>query len=134
MKTALLICAAVVTLQGCGFESGQQPVPGPDAETVKLVLYYSDGDFDTKGVGEMVLISTGEILHVKRNRIRPSSRYIVNDMDKLDTPPQAGFVALKLDRKNGIACLENKCATLYAICPPMKKMQRGEKCVSFTRK
>lgn len=81
-----------------------------------------------------MLISTGEILHVKRNRIRPSSRYIVNDIDQLDTPPQAGFVALTLDRKYGIACLENKCATLYAICPPMKKMQRGEKCVSFTRK
>lgn len=46
MKTALLICAAVATLQGCGFELGPQPVPGPDAETVKLVLYYSDGDFE----------------------------------------------------------------------------------------
>jgi hypothetical protein len=134
MKFILLLCLTVILLPGCGFDFGTQPVPGPDAETVKLVLYYSDGEFDTKGVGEMMLISTSEILHVKRNRIRPDSRYIVHDFNKFEAPPQDGFVALKLDRKNGIACLANKCTELYAICPSMKEMRRGEKCVSFSRK
>ena len=129
---------AFVLLQIFGIELGSRPAPGPQTETVHLVLYYSDGDFDGKGVGELILIDTGEVLHVKRNRIRPDSKYIISDYNKGFQPaqlgpPQIGFLPLKLDRKNGIACLEEKCTTLYAIVPMESKIRLGEKSVSYSR-
>lgn len=129
---------AFVMLQIFGIEFGPRPVPGPQTETVHLVLYYSDGDFDLKGVGEMILIDTGEVLQVKRNRIRPDPKYIVDDWNKgfllaMEGPPQSGVLPLNLDRQNGIACLQKKCTTLYAICPMEAKLNKGEKCASFAR-
>lgn len=129
---------AFVLLQIFGIEIGPRPVPGPQTETVHLVLYYSDGDFDWKAVGEMILIDTGEVLQVKRNRIRPDPKYIVNDYNNGFQPaqlgpPQIGLLPLKLDRKNGIACLQEKCTTLYAIVPMESKIRQGEKSVSYSR-
>lgn len=125
-------------LSNLGVDFGPPPVPGPQTEIVQLVLYYSDGDFDWKGVGEMILINSGETLQVKRNRIRPEAKYIVNDWNKgflpvLQGSPQVGYVQLKLDRENGIVCLQEKCTTLYAICPMDAKLNKGEKCASFAR-
>ena len=129
---------AFVLLQSFGIEIGPRPAPGPQTETVHLVLYYSDGDFDWKAVGEMILIDTGEVLQVKRNRIRPDPKYIVDDWNKgfrsaMEGPPQSGVLPLKLDRQNGIACLQEKCTTLYAIIPMEAKIRLGEKSVSYFR-
>lgn len=129
---------AFVLLQIFGIEIGPRPVPGPQTETVQIVLYYSDGDFDGKAVGEMILIDTGEVLHVKRNRIRPDPKYIINQYNNSFRlaqlgPPQIGVVPLKLDRKNGIACLQEKCTTLYAIVPMESKIRLGEKGVTYSR-
>ena len=123
-------------LSNLGVDFGPPPVPGPETETVTIVSYYSDGEFDFKAAGEWVLINTGEQLQVKRNRIRPKRELIVNDWNNrylplIEGPPQPGSVPLILDRRNGIACLERKCTTLYAICPHRLKLKFGEKCATY---
>lgn len=127
-----------VLLSGCG-PKAEQPVLGPQAETVKLVLYYSDGDADWKTVGETILLSTGETIKVERNVIRPGASLIVKDWNRefypvLAGPPQPGTVEIRLDRTSGVACLANKCSRLYAICPPESLLSEASKCKSFTLK
>ena len=135
MSKLLLLLISVVLGYGCSSDKDIQPVPGSDAEIVRLVVYFSDGDFDGKSVGEWALVDTGEALQVKRNQIRPIPALIVSDWSQYErlraSPPQPGHIEMRLDRVKGIACLPDRCAYLYAICPPRSKILAGEKCKTF---
>ena len=138
MSKLLLLLISVVLGYGCSSDKDIQPVPGSDAEIVRLVVYFSDGEFDGKRVGEWALIDSGESLQVQRNRIRPASALIVGDWGQfaalLAMPPTRGSVDLKLDRVRGIACLQSRCAYLYSICPHESALSAGQKCMSFSVK
>lgn len=112
---------------------------GPNSEKVQLVLYYSDGDFDGKSVGEWMLIQTGETLKVERNTIRPDSALIVQDWNKeflpvMEGPPLAGTTEVKLNRSTGVACLGVRCAHLYWICPHSSELNKSNPCKTFNFK
>ncbi len=134
-----LVSTLLVLLQGCG-AGGQSPLAlGPDADKVRLVMYYSDGDNDWKTVGETMLIHTGETIKVKRNAIRPDPSLITNDWNNkflplMDSLPQSGGVELRLDRSKGVACLALRCATVYDICPRLNELKQGKRCQSFATK
>lgn len=136
LHRGVLICSALLALQGCKSQADEPAILEQNAERVSLVLYRSDGDFDWKTVGEWILIDSGEQLQVRRNRIRPDSKFIVQEWDeknlKIEQSKQMGKTPLKLDRKNGIVCNETRCATLYAICPTQLEMKYGKKCVTFS--
>ena len=135
MSKLLLLLISVVLGYGCSSDKDIQPVPGSDAEIVRLVVYFSDGDCDGKSVGEWALVDTGEALQVKRNQIRPIPALIVSDWSQYErlraSPPQPGHIEMRLDRVKGIACLPDRCAYLYVICPPRSKILAGEKCKTF---
>lgn len=128
----------LMALQSCRLQTNEITIPDENAENVKLVLYYSNGDFDWKTVGEWMLIESGERLQVQRNKIRPEKQFITSEWSddfirNLEKSPQQGQVPLRLDRKNGIVCMANRCATLYAICPRRTEMRQGKKCATFNR-
>lgn len=133
-----VVFASTTILANLGVDFGPPPTAGPEAETVNLLRYNSDGDFDFKGRGEWILIDTGEYLQVMRNRIRPKREMIENDRNFLSRTspilPWAEPMPLLLDRKQGVACLGKTCAIVYAICPPSSKMAVGEKCRTFDHK
>ena len=138
-KTMVLGLLGTMLLVGCTDWGKKQPSVGADAETVQLVLYYSDGDRDFKTIGETMLISTGETLKVDRNVIRPSADLITGDWNNkflpaIEAPPTPGSINLRLDRKKGVVCLAGRCSDLYYICPPESEKRAGGKCVSFARK
>jgi len=125
-------------LQAC--TKDQAPVLSGQSslESVSLVLYYSDGDFDFKTVGEMALLNTAEIVTVHRNFIRPGPALMTSDwntkfLPAISAPPTNGFLALKLDRLNGILCDGERCAFVHAICPPLVALQTGAKCHSYPK-
>ena len=127
---------ALLMFQGCTAKSDSPPALGADAEKVQLVLYYSDGDWDGKTVGETMLIHTGETIKVKRNTIRPDQSLITNDWNNkflplMEGPPRPGEVELRLDRDQGVACLLSRCAKIYDVCPRLTELKRGKRCKSF---
>ena len=74
------IALSFLLLIGCTGEI--PPAVGPDAETVKLVLFYSDGDQDWKSVGNWALIDTGELLQVRRRSIQPDPNLVTADWNR----------------------------------------------------
>jgi len=134
----VLLVGSTLLLQSCGLQWDTPAIANENSENVKLVLYLSDGDSDWKSVGESMLIDSGELLHVRRNKVRPDAQLITNDWNevfqtafKKSTHP--GKIPLRLDRKNGVVCNANRCATLYLICPSWSDMNLSEKkCVSFS--
>ena len=138
MTKILLLCTTAAILQGCNFEPETPPALGSKAETLRLVTYYSDGDFEYKSVGEWILLDTGESLQIKRNRIRPAANLIVNDWSQYEKlragPALPGYADVKIDRLNGVACLDSRCTHLYAICPPRSAITAGQVCKTFNKK
>lgn len=127
-----------LTLAGCTWWD-DPPTVGPDAEKVRLVMFFSDGDWDGKSVGNWALIDSGETLHVKRRTIRPESSITTSDWNNTflpmgEKPPQIGHYEMLLDRKRGVVCLKEKCGWLYAICPHFNETKFGKKCASYTVK
>jgi len=134
----LLVGSTLLLLQSCGWQRNTPTITNENAENVKLVLYYSDGDIDWKSYGETILIDSGELLTVRRNQIRPSEQLLTNNwtdvfLPELEKPSHIGKLPLRLDRKNGIVCNAAHCTTLYSICPTWSEMGQGtKKCVSFS--
>jgi hypothetical protein len=140
LKVKLLtIHGVLLLLSSCGWQSAAPTISKENAEDVKLVLYLSSGDSDWKSVGENILIDTGELLHVQRNKVRPDPQYMTDDgntvfQNAVRNALHVGKVPLKLDRKNGVVCNAARCATLYSICPNWADTERTEKkCTSFDR-
>lgn len=135
----LLYGSALLLLQSCGWQLNTPTISEENVENVNLVAYLSDGDFDWKNVGEVILIESGEHLQVRRNQIRPDPQFITRRWDdnfflELEKSSPVGKVPLKLDRKNGVVCNATHCTTLYSICPSWSEMGQGKKkCVSFPR-
>ena len=140
MKTVAIIPLLLLgILQACTNEKAPMPNGQSAFESVSLVLYYSDGDFDLKTVGEMALLNTAELVTVHRNVIRPSPALMTSDwntkfLPAIDAPPTNGLLALKLDRQSGILCDGDRCAYLHAICPPQVTRQAGAKCHSYPKR
>jgi len=134
----LLVGSTLLLLQSCGWQWDTPTIADENAENVKLVLYYSDGDIDWKSYGEMILIDSGELLTVRRDQIRPSEQLLTTNwtdvfLPELEKPFHIGKLPLRLDRKNGIVCNATHCTTLYSICPTWSEMGQGKKkCVSFS--
>lgn len=80
--TFSLLCAILV-FQSCGWQSKDPVIAEENVENVELVLYLSDGDSDWKSVGETILIDSGELLHVRRNKVRPDAQLITNDWNNV---------------------------------------------------
>nr|CBA28215.1 hypothetical protein Csp_A06160 [Curvibacter putative symbiont of Hydra magnipapillata] len=59
----------IFELSACNFNLEKSPQLGAVIEDVNLVLYFSDGDFDWKGVGDWVLIDSGETLQIDRKKL-----------------------------------------------------------------
>jgi len=140
LKTkALIVLSAILLLSSCGWQSETPVIAQENTENVKLVLYLSDGDSDWKSVGETMLIDSGEILHVQRNKVRPDAKLITNDWNSVFQTAfkkltHLGITPFRLDRKNGVVCTDSRCAKLYSICPSWADTSLGEKkCVSFSR-
>lgn len=135
----LIIWAVFLLLPSCGWQYETPSIAKENAENVKLVLYLSSSDSDWKSVGEDMLIDTGELLHVQKNKVRPETQYMTEDgnvvfQNAVKSAFHAGKVALRLDRKNGVVCNANQCALLYSICPNWTDKNRTEKkCTSFSR-
>jgi len=138
-KLGLKFLGAVIFLHSCGWQFDTPTIEEKNAENVKLIAYLSDGNIDWKNVGELIVLESGEILHVRRNQIRPEPHRIVREWDdkffkNLETTPPTDTVPLRLDRTNGVICNDTNCTTLYAICPSWAEMHKGQKrCVSFSR-
>ena len=140
MKTVTILSLVLFgLLQAC--TKNKAPVPSGQSsfESVSLVLYYSDGDFDFKTVGEMALLNSAEIVTVHRNVIRPGPALLTSDwntkfLPAISAPPTNGFLPLKLDRLNGVMCDGERCAYVHSICPPLVSLQTGAKCHSFPKR
>lgn len=128
------IASSVLLLFGCTGDA--PPTVGPDAEVVKLVMFYSDGDWDWKRVGNWALINTGELLQVQRRTIQPSANLVTGEWNNrflpaVEAPPQQGTSEMRLDRAKGVLCLGGKCGALYSICPHPTQQRNGKKCTNF---
>jgi len=140
MKTSAILSLVLLGLvQACTKEQAPGPAGQPPMESVTLVLYYSDGDFDLKTTGEMALLNTGELVTVQRRVIRPGEALTTGDWNNKflaarNAPPTKGTLELKLDREKGLLCNREKCAYVYSICPPIGLRQAGEKCHSYQMK
>lgn len=137
-KKACAFLCVLLLLQSCGWQSETLSISAENAENVNMVAYLSDGDFDWKNVGEVILIESGEHLQVKRNQIRPDAQFITRRWDdkffeNLEKTPPDRKIPLQLDRKNGVVCSANRCTTLYSLCPRWAEMRQGKKCVSYRR-
>jgi len=139
LRLIFFLCVVTVALWGCNGGKEAASKLGPNPEKVQLVLYYSDGDFDWKTVGEWMLIQTGETLKVERNTIRPDAALIVQDWNReflpvIDGPPRVGAIEMKLNRSTGVACLAERCGHLYTICPHSSVLNKTNLCQTFTVK
>jgi hypothetical protein len=137
VATRLLILVGI--LQACTGDQAPAPDPQQPMESVSLVLYYSDGDFDLKITGEMALLNTGELVTVQRNVIRPDGALLTGDwngkfLTALNAPPSGGTLELKLNRTSGLLCNRDRCAYIYAICPALVLRKAEAKCQSYQRK
>lgn len=138
-KVANLSLCLVGFLLACTGKQAPMSSARTALESVSLILYYSDGDFDLKTTGEMVLLNTGELLTIQRNVIRPDAALMTSDwnnkfLDAIGAPPTEGSLSLKLDRANGILCNREVCAWVYAICPHFVSLKAGAKCQSYSKK
>ena len=140
MNVKLIQCifgAALVQLVlGCTGSNDRPAALGPETEKVRLVIYFSDGDWDGKSVGNWALINTGETLQIKRRSIRPDPKLVTSDWTTKFRPasegqPQPGSAEMRLDRKQGVLCLGDECGFLYAICPSHLELSKGMKCQVF---
>ncbi len=107
-------------------------------ESVTLVLYYSDGDFDLKTTGEIALLNTGELVTIQRNVIRPGAALMTSDWNNnfliaINAPATEGSLSLKLNRSKGKLCDGKICAWVYAICPHFASLKAGAKCHSYPK-
>ncbi|MDT7520617.1 hypothetical protein RAE19_18295 [Rhodoferax sp. TBRC 17660] len=139
MVNTLVICAVIFGLSACNFNSEESPQVGAAVEDVQLVLYFSDGDFDWKGVGDWVLINSGETLQIDRKKITPAQELVTDNWNDVFLPARKSPLLgksekMQLDRLNGIACLKEQCAFLYAVCPKHEQLARGEKCTTYSFK
>jgi hypothetical protein len=137
VATRLLILVGI--LQACTGDQAPAPDPQQPMESVSLVLYYSDGDFDVKTTGEKALLNTGELVTVQRRVIRPDGVLLTGDwngkfLNAINAPPSDGTLELKLDRANGMLCNRDRCAYVYAICPAFDLLKAGTKCHSYRTK
>ena len=138
VRTAALPLFIVLGLGGCTAEKEPQTTLGPSAETVRLVVFFSDGPSDAKTVGEWALIHTGEELQVKRGQLKPDRNLVTSDwngryLPSLEGPARTGAVDLKLDRARGIVCLAAQCGLIISICPPVSELKNGKHCSSYKR-
>ena len=129
----------VLGLGGCTAEKEPQLTLGPTAETVRLVVFFSDGPSDAKTVGEWALIHTGEALQVKRGQLKPEASLVTGDwngryLPLREGPPQTGTVELKLDRLTGVICYANLCGQIISICPRVSEFKNGKRCSSYELK
>lgn len=136
MLKYLSLIVMTYLLSACNTNSDQTPKLGTQHESVQMVLYFSDGDFDWKGMGEWILIESGETLQVVRNKIRPNQELITDNWNEVFLPAIKGqrsreSKSIQLDRVNGIACVSERCAYLYAICPSQDQLTRGKKCMTY---
>lgn len=127
---------AMIVLGGCGQQKDAEVALGGEAESVRLVLYYTDGESDGKTVGDWALINTGEALQVQRARLKPDEALVTRDWNgrylaAREGVPQQGTVTLKLNRRHGIACIDDRCGKLLSICPPVAEFRIGKRCASY---
>lgn len=129
----LTFCGVLLLLQSCGWQSAAPTIQKENAEDVKLVLYLGGDEATWKSAGETILIDTGELLDVQHDKVRPDPKYMTKDWGGVFDPAfRSGQVPLKLDRKNGVVCNANQCATWYYICPSWAGQSATKKeCVSF---
>ena len=139
-KAKLLFIWVVFLLSpSCGWRPEAPTISKENAEDVKLVLYLGGYASTWKDVGETILIDTGERLYVQHDKVRPEPQYMTKDWGSVFDPAfrssvHVGKVPLKLDRKNGVVCNANLCATVYMICPSWADQKATKKeCVSFGR-
>lgn len=133
------VLVILFSLAGCTDDVKVVPRVSPSADTVQLVLYFSDGEADFKTVGETLLLSTGETVKAERGVIRPDVALITQDWNGRFLPaaraaPGPGSLDLRLDRTNGLICRGDTCARLYDICPHMSLLETGSKCQVFDKK
>lgn len=140
MKTVAILSLIVLgVVQACTGEQAPTLAEQQRMESVSLVLYYSDGDFDVKTTGETALLNTGETVTVQRRVIRPDGPLLTGDwngkfLGAINSPHSDGSLELKLDRANGKLCSSERCAHVYAICPAMVLLKAGAKCRSYPKK
>lgn len=91
-RTALFTIAAFAMVQACADGRAAKLAASGKAEKVSLVLYYTDGSFDYKTIGEKILLNTAEIVTVPRRVIRPDPKLITGEWNDVFLPA--------LDRKS----------------------------------
>lgn len=138
-RIAIFTLVALTMVQACSDDRAARLAVSAKAEKVSLVLYYTDGPFDYKKIGETVLLNTAETVTVPRRVIRPDEKLITGEWNDVFLPamnaaPRPGSVELLLDREQGVICNGSRCADVLAICPPMPAMKRGAKCRTYAKK
>jgi hypothetical protein len=107
------------------------PPPGPDAVTVKAVLYLSSPT-PQKINEDGFYLTSGEKIFMERGRLDPDPQTVVSILDNEEekVSKMRGKVAFDviLDEKTGLVCLAKKCARLLSICSPRNDQQN---CRSF---
>ena len=78
----LTYCGVLLLLPSCGWQCATPSIAEEDVENVLQIAYLSDGNFDWKNVGEVIVIETGEHLQVQRNQIRPLPQLITKHWDE----------------------------------------------------
>ena len=104
-----LLLLALGLIQACTGEQAPTPAEQQRMESVSLVLYYSDGDFDVKTTGETALLNTGELVTVQRKVIRPSGAMLTGDwngrfLEVANAPPSEWSMVVTMDRAEGRLC------------------------------
>ena len=104
------------------------------AQDAYLSLYYAD-PATFKTYHDMVLLTDGRTISIERGKIRTPKIYIRTDWNEFNkasaAPPESGiglrFEVVKIKTN---VCLNDSCAIVHKICPPIQYLTKGAKCLS----
>lgn len=101
---------------------------------VYLSLYYSD-PATSKTYHDMVLLTDGRTISIERGKIRTLKIYVRtgwNEFNKESAAPPKSGIKLRFEavKNKANVCLNDSCAIVHTVCPPIQNMENGAKCLT----
>ena len=101
---------------------------------VYLSLYYLD-PATSKTYHDMVLLTDGRTISIERGKIRAPKIYIRtrwNEFNKESAVPPESGIRLRFEavKNKANVCLNDSCAIVHIVCPPIQDMKSGAKCLT----
>lgn len=140
------VCLLPICLMGCQFQQeSTKPIDLLSSKQVSIKSYHpwqpslifkTSGDWALLIEGDMIQIKSSLWSAILGDPALPIPKYLIeNDFSRWirsNDAPQINHVeTATLNQKQGIICIQNKCAQIIAICPPFREMSADKKCLTF---